>query len=61
MKTDTNQDAYQRHIERVINYICSHLDEELSLDHLSEVAGFSKFHFHRQSSLRTVASPWPSS
>lgn len=48
MKKDTNEDAYERRIQRVIRYICSHLHEELSLDHLSEVAGFSKFHFHRQ-------------
>jgi AraC family transcriptional regulator len=48
MKKGTNEDAYERRIERVLEYICSHLDEELSLDHLSEVAGFSKFHFHRQ-------------
>lgn len=48
MTNATNQDAYHLRIKRVIDYICSHLDEELSLDHLSEVAGFSKFHFHRQ-------------
>ncbi|MEP7053606.1 MAG: AraC family transcriptional regulator, partial [Pseudomonadota bacterium] len=32
----------------MIDYVCSHLHEELSLDRLSAVAGFSKFHFHRQ-------------
>jgi AraC family transcriptional regulator len=40
--------AYARRIENVISYICSHLDEDLTLERLSSVAGFSKFHFHRQ-------------
>lgn len=38
---------YQRQLEKVIQYIGIHLDEKLSLDHLSEVACFSKYHFHR--------------
>ena len=48
MENETHRDAYARRIERVVHYICVHLDEELSLDALSQVAGFSKFHFHRQ-------------
>lgn len=48
MTNDSNQDAYDRRIKRVIAYICANLNQELSLDHLSAVAGFSKFHFHRQ-------------
>lgn len=48
MTNDPNEDAYARRIDRVIGYICSHLHEELSVDQLSDVAGFSKFHFHRQ-------------
>ena len=48
MTNDTNRHAYDRRLALVIDYICSHLHEELSLDHLSAVAGFSKFHFHRQ-------------
>ena len=48
MTTDKKESAYHRRIERVIDYICRHLQEELSVDHLSEIAGFSKFHFHRQ-------------
>lgn len=35
-------------MERVVAHICTHLEEDLSLDRLSEIAGFSKFHFHRQ-------------
>jgi AraC family transcriptional regulator len=45
---ETNRDAYARRIDRVVRHICEHLAEELSLDQLSLVAGFSKFHFHRQ-------------
>jgi AraC family transcriptional regulator len=35
-------------VSRVCEYITQHLDEELSLDVLSQVAHFSRFHFHRQ-------------
>ncbi|ARB47337.1 AraC family transcriptional regulator [Alloalcanivorax xenomutans] len=35
----------------VFDYINDHLSEDLSVDHLSRVANFSKFHFHRQFSL----------
>ena len=38
---------YEQNITRVCDYINQNLDEELSLDILSEVSGFSKFHFHR--------------
>lgn len=38
---------YVARINRVIDFIEHHIDEELSLDILSEVANFSKFHFHR--------------
>jgi AraC family transcriptional regulator len=45
--------AYARRIERVIEYVCSHLEADLSVERLSAVAGFSKFHFHRQFSAFT--------
>jgi AraC family transcriptional regulator len=48
MADGTNRDAYDRRIQKVVGYICAHLQDELSVDHLSGVAGFSKFHFHRQ-------------
>jgi len=48
MTDDPHRNAYARRIERVVAHICDHLEEELSLDRLSLVAGFSKFHFHRQ-------------
>lgn len=39
---------YQHRLCRVLEYIDTHLDEELSVDRLSSIAAFSKFHFHRQ-------------
>lgn len=39
---------YSRRINKVLDYIHAHLDEELSVDALSRVANFSRFHFHRQ-------------
>lgn len=39
---------YHTRMLRVLQYIDSHLDEDLSVDRLSVVASFSKFHFHRQ-------------
>ena len=46
--TGPNQEFYARRIERVLRFIGDNLDGDLSLDRLSDVAGFSKFHFHRQ-------------
>lgn len=39
---------YSERFNRVLAYIDKHLDEELSVERLSRVAHFSKFHFHRQ-------------
>ena len=41
-------DAYQARMQRVLDYIDQHLDEDLDLETLSRVAAFSKYHFHRQ-------------
>ncbi len=38
---------YAERVDKVISFIGKHLDEELSLDKLSSVACFSKYHFHR--------------
>ncbi len=38
---------YASRINRVIDYINENVDKELTLDELSAVANFSKFHFHR--------------
>ncbi|HHT9885554.1 TPA: AraC family transcriptional regulator [Legionella pneumophila] len=38
---------YQQKLENMIAFIGKHLDEELSLESLSEIFCISKFHFHR--------------
>jgi AraC family transcriptional regulator len=45
---DQQANAYAKRFERVFAYIERHLDEPLSVEQLSRVAYFSKFHFHRQ-------------
>lgn len=40
--------AYAERFNRVFDFIDRHLDEDLSLERLSRVAHFSRFHFHRQ-------------
>jgi AraC family transcriptional regulator len=39
---------YAAKFNKVFDYIDKHLDEELTLERLSQVAYFSKYHFHRQ-------------
>jgi len=46
--TGTKAKAYAARINRVCDFIYQHLDEELSLEQLSHLAHFSKYHFHRQ-------------
>lgn len=46
-----SQVKYQERMERVKDFVLHNMDEELTLDRLSQVAGFSKFHFNRQFSL----------
>lgn len=38
---------YKQRIDRVVDFIGRNLDSSLTLDQLSEVACFSKYHFHR--------------
>ncbi len=38
---------YQKQLNKVIEFIGKHLDEDLTLDQLSDMACFSKYHFHR--------------
>jgi len=40
-------DQYQRHLDAVTDYIYAHLDDDLSLETLAHVSGFSRFHWHR--------------
>lgn len=44
---------YIRRINKVVDYIDKHFDEELTLDVLADVASFSRFHFHRLFSAMT--------
>jgi AraC family transcriptional regulator len=44
--TPTRQD-YAARIERVHDYLAAHLDRDVDLERLAEVACFSPFHFHR--------------
>lgn len=39
---------YRARLQRVLDHIDRHLDDDLGADVLCDVAAFSKFHFHRQ-------------
>ena len=39
--------SYKERVDRVIDFIGTHLDEELELDELCRIACVSKYHFHR--------------
>lgn len=41
-------EAHHMRFRRVLEHIDEHLDDALTVDRLSAVAAFSKFHFHRQ-------------
>ena len=45
-KIPTKED-YIRRINKVVEYINKHLNEEMDLKKLAEVSNFSEFHFHR--------------
>ena len=45
-------DRYAARFERVLAHIDAHLDDDLSIDRLCQVAALSKFHFHRQFAAR---------
>lgn len=38
---------YKRQINKVIDYITTHLGSQLSVEELAEIAGLSQYHFHR--------------
>jgi AraC family transcriptional regulator len=44
----SREDAYRERFNKVFEYIEQHLDEALSVEQLSQIAHFSKYHFHRQ-------------
>ncbi|MBD0319148.1 MAG: AraC family transcriptional regulator [Gemmatimonadetes bacterium] len=45
---DRALDSYGARMERVLDHIDRHLDDDLGLAALARVAAFSKYHFHRQ-------------
>ncbi|MCZ4273543.1 AraC family transcriptional regulator [Maritalea porphyrae] len=42
-----NKIKYQDRLDRVINYIYDHLDEDIDLNRLAEIACLSPYHWHR--------------
>ncbi len=40
--------TYHARFRKVLEYIDAHLDDDLTVDRLCNVAAFSKYHFHRQ-------------
>jgi AraC family transcriptional regulator len=44
---DQFRQNYEQRIHRVMDYINTHLDEEISLEILAALAAFSPYHFHR--------------
>lgn len=46
--SNTQAEKYARRFAKVLDHIESNLGETLSTELLSQVANFSKFHFHRQ-------------
>ena len=54
---------YHARMQRVLDHIDRHLDDDLDLDALSSVAAYSKYHFHRQFTATfglSAAKPWAS-
>ena len=43
----TTKASYVKQIYKVINYIETNYQEDLNLEKLSKISGFSKYHFHR--------------
>lgn len=41
-------DTYYSRFRKILEYIDANLDNDLTVEHLSSVAAFSKYHFHRQ-------------
>jgi hypothetical protein len=41
-------DNYHARMQRVLDHVNQHLDDDLDLEVMSGVAAFSKYHFHRQ-------------
>lgn len=47
MEHDKSKSEYQHRINKVQDYIEAHAFESFTLEELAQIAGFSKYHFHR--------------
>ena len=47
MESKQSRNEYLQRIYKVQDYIESNMNDSLSIEELADVAGFSKFHFHR--------------
>lgn len=47
MKTIDNKQSYAARIGRVVDYLHDHIEDELNLDLLADVAAMSRWHWHR--------------
>lgn len=47
-RSKTHAQAYAERFRRVLDFVDANLDESLTVERLSRIAHFSKFHFHRQ-------------
>lgn len=47
MESSQSRNEYVRRIHTVQDYIESNIDSSLSIEELADIAGFSKYHFHR--------------
>jgi AraC family transcriptional regulator len=54
---ETSRQEYISRINKVMNYVDSHIDQTLNLDTLAGIANFSPFHFHRIFSVLTGETP----
>lgn len=43
----STKEEYLRRVNLVIEYINDHLGEDINLNKLAEMSGFSSYHFHR--------------
>ena len=43
----TTKTEYQQRINVLVEYINNHLGEDIDLNKLAEISGFSRWHFHR--------------
>lgn len=47
MNGETAWAVYETRLRRVLTYIHDHLDDELDMDRLAEIACLSSYHWHR--------------